>query len=102
MRISDWSSDVCSSDLVGEATKDEASITDRPASRSYIRRLSPAKSPAGTAGWSYLAHPKGFEPLASAFGGGTNIVTQVCARASFYYLSNYTTFVFFLCPFLLD
>ena len=34
-------------------------------------------------GGKEMAHPKGFEPLASAFGGGTSIPTIANARASF-------------------
>ncbi len=46
-----------------------------------------------------MAHPKGFEPLASAFGGGTYFVTPENTVASFSYLSHYPAVIFLLWPF---
>jgi hypothetical protein len=43
-----------------------------------------------------MVHPTGFEPVTSAFGGVTNIVTPANAIASFSYLSHYPSVIFLL------
>src|SRR3546814_18429843 len=88
MRISDWSSDVCSSDLTVEAARAtlraRVHLVTRQADGPWRAALpADAVRQAGETGWRFILPPEGIEPLlGQLIAGGAGIETLSIDRPS--------------------